>query len=309
MTAIPHPAPRPSPVRVGQGWQVRQGRWGYLMVAASVLGLITFQLLPLVWAAGESLLRFNPITHAPLGFVGLDNYAALFSDAVFWRALTNTVVYFVGAGGAQLILGFGIALLLDRVITMTSLTRTAVIAALALSESVTALLWFTLLDQDTGLVNGLLQAVGLPAIGWLTTGWGSIISVILVTVWHDVGLIVLIYLAGMQALDDELFNAASVDGAGRWQQVWYLSVPLLKRSSLLAVFIVTISSVRIFTPISIMTMGGPSSASTNLPYYTYIQGVQNLDYGLGSAAAVCLVLLLLLITAVQGAVISRGSRS
>lgn len=296
-------------VRTGPGWRVRQGRWGYVMVAASVLGLVVFQISPLLWAATESTQRFNPITHEPLGFVGFDNFVTLFHDAVFWQALANTVVYLFGAGGAQLALGFGIALLLDRVITMTSITRTAVIAALALSESVTALLWFTLLDQDTGLVNGVLQAVGLPAVGWLTTYWGSIVSIILVTVWHDVGLIVLIYLAGMQALDDELFNAAAVDGAGRLQQLWHLTLPLLRRSSLLAVFIVTISSVRIFTPIAIMTMGGPSNASTNLPYYTYVQGVQNLDYGLGSAAAVCLVVLLLLITLLQGAVISRGSRS
>jgi ABC-type sugar transport system permease subunit len=299
----------PPVARRSRNWRVRQGYAGYLMVAASVLGLALFQLSPLLWALSESLQQFNPITHAPLGFVGLDNFAQVFADKVFWQALGNTLIYFVGTAGAQLVIGFGIALLLDRVVLATALTRTTVIAALALSESVTALLWFTLLDQDTGVINGMLTAVGLPAIGWLTTGTGSIVSVILVTVWHDVGLTVLIYLAGMQALDDELFKAADVDGAGRLQQLWHLTIPLLQRSTLLAVFIVTISSVRIFTPIVIMTMGGPSGASTNLPYYTYVQGVQNLDYGVGSAAALCLVLLLLAITALQGAVLSRGSKT
>ena len=290
-------------------WTARQGRWGYLMVAGSVLGLGLFQLAPLIWAMSESVQTFNPITHRPLGFVGLENFSVIFEDAAFWQATKNTLLYCAGTTIVELVLGLSIALLLDRVLPITPIARTAVIAALALSESVTALLWFTLLDADTGLVNGLAGLLGIQPVGWLTSAPASMISVILVTVWRDVGLVVLIYLAGLQNLDGELYSAAAVDGAGPLQRFRHLTLPLLRRSSVLAVFMVTITAIRIFTPIVIMTQGGPSGSSQNLIYYTYVQGVENLDYGVGSATTVCLILLLIIITAVQALALRTGTKS
>lgn len=303
LNASKHPPPRLS------GWIRRQGRWGYVMVAASTLGLVLFQLTPLLWALTESTQKFNPISHQSLGFVGLANFAVIFQDPSFWQAVRNTFVYCVGTSAVELVLGLSIALLLDRSLPLTPVARTAVITALALSESVTALLWFALLDKDTGLVDGLLGLVAIPPVGWLTTSPTAMISVIGVTVWHDVGLVVLIYLAGLQAMNDEVFDAAAVDGANGFQQFSHLTLPLLRRSSVIAVFIATITSIRIFTPIVIMTTGGPSGSSQNLIYYTYVQGVQNLDYGVGSATTVCLVALLIAITAVQALLLRAGSRS
>ncbi|MCX2750458.1 sugar ABC transporter permease [Arthrobacter sp. MI7-26] len=279
------------------------------MVAVSTLGVALFQLAPLFWAMSESLQKFNPVTHQSIGFVGSDNFDAIFQDPAFWQSVTNTFLYSVGTTLVEIVLGLAIALLLDRSLPVTSVARTAVIAALALSESVTALLWVTMLDKDTGIVNGLLGAVGISPVGWLTTAPAAFISVSMVTVWHEVGLVVLIYLAGLQNLDDELYDAASVDGAGSLRKFYYLTLPMLRRSTVLAVFIATITSVRIFTPILIMTVGGPDGTSQNLIHYIYAQGMQNLDYGLASAATVCLVVVLIAVTALQSVLLRGRSKS
>lgn len=293
----------------GPDWVRRQGNWGYLMVAASVLGLCLFQLAPLVWAMAESVQQFNPITHRSLGFVGGANFATIFHEQSFWQAFVNTLIYAVGTTLVELGLGLGIALLLDRAVLTTRFARTAVISALAVSEAVTSLLWFTLLDKDNGLVNAALGLLGLPTPGWLIGSPDALISVMLVTIWHDVGLAVLIYLAGLQALDDDLYNAASVDGASTFQQLIHITLPLLRRSTVLAMFMVTITAVRIFTPIVIMTQGGPQGSSQNLVFYAYFQGIENLDYGVGSAVTVCLVVLLAAITGAQGLLLRRGDES
>nr|WP_300151608.1 sugar ABC transporter permease [Propionicimonas sp.] len=282
-------------------WVVKQGRWGYLMVAASTLGLALFQLGPMVWAMTESVRKFNPITHKAVGFVGLDNFRSMMADPSFWLAFQNTFIYCIVTATVELALGLGIALLLDRALPATPIARTAVVAALAVSDSVASLLWSSLLDKDIGPVNGLLSIVGIEPVGWLTSAPAAMISVMVVTIWRDVGLIVLIYLAGLQGLDDELFNAAAVDGANSWQQFRYVTLPGLRRVSVLAIFVVTITGLRIFTPINLMTLGGPNGSSQNLIYYIYDQSMKNLDYGIGSAATLFLVVVMIIVTVAQGA--------
>jgi ABC-type sugar transport system permease subunit len=270
------------------------------MIAPSVLGLALFQFAPLLWAMVESVQSFNPITHASQGFVGWDNFAEVFADGQFWQAAGNTMLYGAIITVVEVPLSLAIAILLQRVVPATRFARSAVIAALACSESVVALLWFEMLNQNTGLVNALLGAVGIPAVPWLTGGYVSLASIIIVSIWKDIGLPVLIYLAALQSLDPDLYDASSLDGATSFQQFRALTIPLLQRSTLVAVFMVTIGALRVFTPIQLMTQGGPNGDSSNLIYYVYNQGFLNLDYGVGSAATVCLVLLLVVVTAVQG---------
>jgi ABC-type sugar transport system permease subunit len=248
----------------------------------------------------ESVQSFNPMTHVSTGFVGFDNFATLFADASFWRAAGNTLLYGVGVTVVEVAAALGMALLLHRAVPATAFARSAVIAALAVSESVMALLWFTIFNRDTGLANALIESAGLPGVPWLTGEGTSMIAIVIVTVWKDVGLPTLIFLAGLQALDEDVYAAASLDGANVWQQFRHLTLPLLQRSTLVAVFMVTIAATRIFTPILLMTSGGPNSSSTNLIYYAYEQGFLYLDYGVGSAATVCMMLLLAVITLVQG---------
>ncbi|HEY9290079.1 MAG TPA: sugar ABC transporter permease [Microlunatus sp.] len=281
-------------------WRIRQGRFGYLLVAPAVLGLLLFQLGPLLWALTESMETFNPMTHRSNGFVGFSNFATVLGDPAFWQATRNTVLYGVVITAVEVPLALVIAVLLNAVVPGTRFARSAVIAALAVSESVAALLWFTILNQHTGLVNSFLGILGIDNIPWLVSPHLSMVSVMVVSIWKDLGLPVLIFLAGLQALDEDIYNAASLDGAGPFRQFIHLTVPLLRRSTMVATFMVVIAATRIFTPILIMTAGGPKGASSNLINYAYIQGFRNLDYGVGSAATVCLVLLLALATVIQG---------
>jgi ABC-type sugar transport system permease subunit len=303
----PQQLSRPAKYSSGRGvkWIVRQGRWGYVMVAASTLGLALFQLGPLVWAMAESLSKFNPITHKSMGFVGAANFESVLGDSAFWMSFVNTIAYCLATAVLEVVLGLGIAMLLDRALPITPAARTSVVAALALSESVTALLWFSLLDADIGPMNGLLSLLGIERVGWLISSPAAMVSVVLVAVWHDVGLVVLIYLAGLQGLDDELFNAAAVDGANAFQQFIHVTLPGLRRSSVLVVFVVTIAGLRIFTPINLMTQGGPGGSSSSLVYYVYGQSMKNLDYGMASAATVFLIVLVVVVTVIEGAAMRR----
>lgn len=282
------------------GWMVRQGRFGYLMVAPAVLGLLLFQLSPLVWALTESLEKFNPMTHKATGFVGLANFSTVLGDPAFWQATRNTVIYGVVITAVEVPLALVIAVLLNAVVPGTRFARSAVIAALAVSESVAALLWFTILNQHTGLVNSFLGIFGIDDVPWLVSPHLAMGSVMVVSIWKDIGLPVLVFLAGLQALDEDIYHAASLDGAGPFRQFVHLTIPLLRRSTSVATFMVVITATRIFTPILIMTAGGPKGASSNLINYAYVQGFRNLDYGVGSAATLCLVLLLAAATVLQG---------
>ncbi|MDF2562027.1 MAG: araP [Microbacterium sp.] len=279
--------------------------WG--MVAPVVIGLTVFQLSPLVWAMTESVQAFNPMTHRSIGFVGSENFERLFADPVFWRALGNTLVYGVGITLIEVAAALGIALLLHRVVPGTRFARSMVIAALAAAESIMALLWFTIYNRDTGLANSILEAIGLSGIPWLTSEQFAIPSIMIMSIWKDVGLPTLIFLAGLQSLDEDLYGASSLDGANAWQQFRHVTLPLLNRSTIVAVFMVTIGATRIFTPILLMTSGGPNASSTNLIYYAYDQGFHYLDYGVGSAATVCMMVLLAAVTIVQGVAL-KGRR-
>ena len=272
---------------------------GLVFTLPAVAGLILFQYYPMALAAIESLQAFNPFTHEATGFIGTANYVEIFSDPQFRTALLNTVLYIVLMVAVEIPIALVLANLINQRLPTSAVLRTAVIAALAASETVAILVWNQLYNPGSGLFNAILNTIGIPSQGFTTSTVQALPALVLISVWKDIGLPTLIFLAGLQAVPEELYEAAALDGAGELRQFISITVPLLRRSTAVAVFMSTVAGSRIFTSIFLVTQGGPEDRTTNLIYYAYQHGFQFSAFGAASAATVCMLGVLAFITIVQ----------
>ncbi len=262
-------------------------------------GMVLFQALPLAIAVYNSTLSINIANPDAAKPVGLRNYADLLHNARFFHALGNSLLYMLGKLAAQLPLGLALALLANQAIRGRSILRLALFAPLVASEVVVAMLWNVIYFPDSGLLNAVLSRLGLPTQGFITSASQALPSILSVVVWQDVGFTVLIFLAGLQGIPEELYEAAHLDGVNTWQKLWFLTLPLLRRSIMLAAFMATLGGFRIFTPIYVMTQGGPQESTTSAIYYIYEQAFKFLNMGPASAMAVIFIMLLALVTLVE----------
>lgn len=271
-----------------------------LFLGPVLIGLFIFQWLPLGVAVKNSFLQFSPLNPNAVRFVGFDNFLSLLRNERFQRAAINTLIYIFGKLAIQIPLGLLLALLLNKGLPGTRLVRGAVFAALVSSEAVMALLWNILYAPDVGLLNSLLAAVGLPKQPFLISSSQAMPALLALIVWKDIGFTMLLLLSGLQTIPDEYYDAASIDGAGSWAKLRHITIPLLKRMLLLAVFMATIAGSRVFAPIILMTEGGPQDATTNSVFFMYEQAFRYQRMGDASATAVYLILFLILISLVEG---------
>ena len=291
---------------IASPWKAQLGRnpiLGPALILPAVVGLALFQFLPLFVAFLNSFRSFNPFTQAAKGWVGFSNYARVFADPTFGTAFFNTIIYVVLMLAITIPLALGLAILIDKRLPGTTWARAAVIGALAASEAATALVWNRMYESSTGLFNAFLGAVGLPAQPFLTDGSQALVCIVILIVWKDVGLPMLIFLGGLQAIPDDLREAAALDGASPARTFWSVVLPLLKPSLVLALFITTITATRIFTPIQILTQGGPAGSTANLAFYSYAQNFLYTSPGLASVSVVAMLTLLAIVTFIQSRLI------
>ena len=296
MTAVPAAAPR----RRRRG---REGSVAYLFIAPNLALLVVFVLLPLVQSVGISFERTDGFGGGT--FAGLDNYARLAGDPLFWRSLGNTVLFTVLTTPLSMGLGLAAAVLLNSALPARGLFRSILILPMAVSGVATALIGLLVFDENSGVLNELLRFVGLPAVNWQSGGAAAFASVVLVTLWWRVGFNMLIYLAGLQGLSGELQEAALLDGAGGWQRLRFITVPLLGPQSFFLLVINVIYSFQVFDIVFVLTGGGPQDATSVLVTYAYQNGFVTRDQGYAAAIGVVLLLLALAFTVVRW----RTSRS
>jgi multiple sugar transport system permease protein len=267
----------------------RSDRVAYGFVAPNLILLAVFVLLPLVGTFVLSAQRTNGFGSGT--FVGLGNYARLAADPLFWRSTLNTAIYTGLVTPLSMGLGLLVALLLNSVLPARAVFRSILILPMAVSSVASALIGKLVFDENAGVVNAALQAVGLPTIPWQSGGVPAFASVVLVTLWLRVGFNMLIYLAALQGISQDLLEAATLDGARGWKLLRSVTIPLLGPASFFLVIIDVIYSFQVFDIVFVLTAGGPQDATSVLVTYAYQNGFVTRDQGY--AAAIGIVLLVL----------------
>ena len=274
-----------------------EARAAYLLLTPNLFLLGLFVFVPLVGAAVISFQRTDGFGSGT--FAGLANYARLASDALFWRSLVNTTAFTVLVTPLSMALGLGAAVLLNSVLPARGVFRSVLILPMAISGVATALLGVLVFDENSGVLDKLLSTVGLPAVPWQSGSGAAFSSVVLVTLWWRVGFNMLIYLAGLQGIGPELYEAAVLDGASRWQQFRRLTVPLLGASTFFLLILNVIYSFQVFDIVFVLTGGGPRNATSVLVTYAYDTGFVVRDQGYAAAIGMVLLVLTMAFTLVQ----------
>ncbi|GAA1993150.1 sugar ABC transporter permease [Isoptericola halotolerans] len=257
---------------------------------APALGLfVLFVVWPVITAVQMSMFRWNGI--GPLeNFVGLDNYARVLNSDVFIGSLVNNLIIVASSIAIQLPLGLAIALLLNRRMWGQGLLRTIIFMPYVLAEVVAGVIWFQLLQPQYGVIDTLLEAIGLtpPPQGWLGDMDLALWTIIVILTWKYIGLAVILFLAGLQGVPDELYEAAQLDGASWWQVQRKITIPLLGPTIRTWAFLSMIGSLQLFDMVWIMTRGGPANATSTMAIFLVNEGTNRANFGIAGAASVVL---------------------
>lgn len=264
----------------------------YRMMMPAALTLVIIIILPLLYSIYVSMHEY--ILQFGLGrFVGLHNYLAAFTQKGFVTSITNTFVLTFAVVIIEFIVAFSLALLLDRkTLKARNFYTVILMLPIMMPPICVGLIWRLLLHPDLGVVNFVLKSIGLQALGWYGDASTAMLTVILVDVWHETSLLLILILSGLTSLDHTQFEAAQVDGASFFQTLWHVTIPLLAPVLTVAAIIRTVSAVKVYDLIYILTAGGPGSRTETMSYYIYKMAFRKMD--MGSAAAESFLLLIVI---------------
>jgi multiple sugar transport system permease protein len=282
-----------TPARTRRTRDPRGGRYGLLFSAPFFALFVLFLFWPIVSALRTSL--FNDSLVGGSSWAGLDNYSELLGDANFWAAMWHTALFTLLSVPPLVLLALGLALLVSRVARMQWLFRLAFFAPYVLPVSVVVLIWNWLYQPGFGLINSYLTSLGLGEVNWLGQPGVAMISVVIATVWWTVGFNFVLYLAGLQEIPRELYEAAAVDGATPAQQTRRITLPLLTSTTVLVTVLQVIASLKVFDQIYLLQQGGAGPENSTRPAIQYIYESGFTQYRLGYASAMSFVFFLVVV--------------
>ena len=265
----------------------------YIFVAPAVILLIAFLVVPMIYTVYFSGFKYQIMRPDAMKFIGFENYQKLFSDKNFWLALKNTVYFTVIVVPCQCALALALALLVSKKFRGVAVFRTMYFAPQLTSMVVISVLWSVLYNANpnTGLINSILVSLGMSPIKFLSDANTAMNSIIFMSAWQGAGYQMMIFLAGLQGIPRDQYEAASVDGATKFKQFLYITLPGLKGTIKYVIMITMIQAMKLFTQPYIMTQGGPKNSTRTLVYYIYTQGFQKGNFGYAcSIAAVFFVI-------------------
>lgn len=272
----------------------REAREGYISLLPWIIGFIGFTVIPIALSVYLGFTRWNVIE--PPVFIGLDNYIRMFTaDPLFWQALKVTGLFVLISLPLKLVLGLGLAVLLNLKIPGMNFFRTVFYIPAVISGVAVSLMWIWLLQPDTGVVNTLLYYAGIEGPNWFWDRNWALPSVALMSVWK-VGGSAIIYLAGLQNIPAQLYEAAEIDGATPMQRFFRITLPLLTPTLFFQLVIEMIDSFKVFTEAFVITQGGPLKATYFYLFYFYEEAFQNFNMGYASALALVLTIIILAAT-------------
>lgn len=280
--------------------KIRDHLVAYSFIAPNFIGFAVFTLVPMLFSFVLSLMEWDGGTVNPMKFTGIQNYLRLFADSKFQNAYWNTLVYALGYVPLTLVLSLLLAIVLNAKIRGRNFFRTLSFFPYVASIVAVASVWNMLFNPSMGPVNMLLSALGIENLPrWSADKNWAMITVILFSVWRSIGYYMIIFLAGLQGINADLYEAASLDGAGKWKQFLNVTLPQLKPTTFFVVVMLTIGSFKVYDQIFLITQGGPGDRTMVLVYYIYNQAFKYSDYGYASTVSIVLFLTVLAVTLIQ----------
>ena len=275
----------------------KQTAVAYFLISPTLLIFLIFTLAPVVFALYMSFTNYNILSHKD--WIGLDNYRRLASDDDFANAVRVTLQYTLEVVPLNLAISLGLALLINMKIRGLAFFRSAYYMPVVTSMIAVSMVWLWLYDPTYGLFNKLLSSIGLPEQTWLKDPGLALHAMVLLKVWKGVGANMVIFLAGLQGIPKELYEAASLDGASSLRKLWSVTIPLLRPTTFFVIIMTTIGTMQSFGEVYAMTGGGPSGSTTNLVYLIYTRAFERMEMGYASAIATVLFALILLLTVIN----------
>lgn len=271
---------------------------GWSFILPNFIGFAALTLVPVITLFYMSFTNWNVFGRA--NWIGLANFQRLFGDGSFRVAVVNTLYYSVMHIPLTIVVALGLALLLNNKLRGIAFFRTAAFFPYITSIVAIAIVWNLLFSPDYGPINQILRAIGIASPpGWLTSTDWAMPAVVIVSTWRDMGYYMILFLAGLQTVPRELYEAARVDGANVWDRFRHVTLPCLRPTMFFVTVMLTINSFKVFDLILVMTDGGPGQATLVLSQFIYRKGFEESQFGYASAAAVVLFAMCIVITIVQ----------
>ncbi|MEE5988123.1 sugar ABC transporter permease [Ligilactobacillus equi] len=279
---------------------------GYFFILPAIILLLLFLFIPVIMSVYYSFTNYNILTPQARIFVGLQNYLNLFKDPIFIKSLQNVLLFVVFIIPIQVGAALGLALIVNKKRPWNNFFKIAFFAPVVVSLVVTSVLWLYIVNPEQGLINGLLSVFHIKAQPFLTSTHQAMFVIIGISAWQGAGYQMLIFLAGLQNIPNDVYEAATIDGASKWQQFIHVTMPMLKPTSIMILTTTFISAFKLITQPMVMTQGGPMNATMTPVYYIYRTGFTDRQLGYASAMSVIYGLAIIIFTLIQRRITGTG---
>ena len=277
--------------------QAATNRFGIGMLTPTLVVLLVMTAYPLIFTFVYSFTDYNYLKGTEnASFVLFDNYVALFKNGYFQQAVWNTIKFTILAVVLEMALGLLIAVFVNSLKRGQKIMRTLLLLPYLLPAVTVALSWRMMLSANYGIINQFLEGLGLPVFNWFMDTNTAFGTILLIDVWQNVPFVFLLLYASLQSVSENQYEAARIDGAGFLQQFWYITLPNIKGSLALCALLRTIDTFRLFEKVNVLTGGGPAGTTTTITQLRYTYGIKSLDFGFGSAGAIVMTLLVLILS-------------
>ena len=275
----------------------KEGLVAAVMVAPNLIGLLVFMVVPTVISILMSFTDWNLLNTS--SFIGLANFKEAFSDPLFWKTLKNTVIYVFWKVPFNIFISLILAVLINQRMYGRTFFRAILFLPMIASSVSVALLWQPLFDMSSGMLNKILTTIGLPPSTWIYDPKTSMMSVVIVALWKEIGYYMVMFLAGLQSIPSTYYEAASIDGASAARKFFSITIPLISPTTFFVMIISIIGSFQIFDLTTVLTAGGPSNSTNTLIMYVYQAGFRFFRMGYASALSTILFVIVLIFTIIQ----------
>ncbi len=278
--------------------KAQRKRFAYAMTSPTIIVLLIMTAYPLIFTVFYSFTDYNLLKSAKQGaqFIGLGNYIELFQDSYFRQSIWNTVKFTLIAMFFEMLIGFMMALFVNSLKVGQKIMRTLLLLPYLLPTVTVALIWRMMLSPNYGIVNQVLTSLHLPVYNWFSDVKTAFGMLVVIDIWQTAPFVFLLLYAALQGVDGAQYEAARIDGASAFQRLIYVTIPNIKGSLALCALLRTIDSFRLFDKVNLLTGGGPANTTATITQYLYNYGIKNLNFGFGTAGALIMTVLVLILS-------------